>query len=53
MRSSERGKANVIEMKCLRCLVKVSRMDRDMIEAVRRRAELKMALASRVDQTVL
>ena len=28
MRSAERRKVNVIEMKCLRCLVGVSRMDR-------------------------
>ena len=29
MRSAERRKVNVLEMKCLRSLVGVSRMDRD------------------------
>ena len=35
MRSAERRKANVLEMKCLRSLVGVSRMDRVRIEEVR------------------
>ena len=38
MRSAERRKVNVLEMKCLRSLVGVSRMDRVRNEAVRRRA---------------
>ena len=39
MRSAERRKVNALEMKCLRCLVGVSRMDRISKEEVRRRAE--------------
>ena len=38
MRSTERRKVNVLEMKCLRSLVGVSRMDRVRNEEVRRRA---------------
>ena len=37
MRSAERRKVNVIEMKCLRSLVRVSRMDRVRNEEVRMR----------------
>ena len=36
VRSSERRKVNVLEMKCLRSLVGVSRMDRVKNEGVRR-----------------
>ena len=36
MRSTERGKVNVLEMKCLRSLVGVSRMDRVGNEEVSR-----------------
>ena len=53
MRSAERWKVNVNEMKCLRSLVGVSRMDRVMNEEVRRRAGIEMELASRADQRVL
>ena len=35
MRSAERRKVNVLEMKCLRSLVGVSRMDRVVNEQVR------------------
>ena len=38
MRSAERRKVNVLEMKCLRSLVGVSQMDRVRNEEVRRRA---------------
>ena len=38
MRSAERGKVNVLEMKCLSSLVGVSRMDRVRNGEVRRRA---------------
>ena len=41
MRSAERWKVNILEMKCLRSLVGVSRMDRVRIEEVRRRDEKK------------
>ena len=53
MRSAERRKVNVLEMKSLRSLVGVSRMDRVKNEEVRRRAGIKMELASRADQRVL
>ena len=53
MRSAERMKVNVLEMKCLRSLVGVSRMDRVRNEEVRRRAGIERELASRADQRVL
>ena len=53
MGSAERRKVNVIEMKCLRSLVGVSRMDRVRNEEVRRRAGIERELASRVDRRVL
>ena len=53
MRSTERRKVNVLEMKCLRSLVGVSRMDRVRNEEVRRRAGIDRELASTVDQKVL
>ena len=53
MSSAERRKVNVLEMKCLRSLVGVSRMDRVTNEEVRRRAAIERELASRADQRVL
>ena len=53
MRSVERRKVNVLEMKCLRSLVGVSWMDRVRNEEVRRRAGIEMELASRADKSVL
>ena len=53
MTRAERRKVNVLEMKCLRSLVGVSRMDRVGNEAVRRRAVIERELASRADQRVL
>ena len=53
MRSAERTKANVLEMKCLRSLVGVSRMDRVRNEEVRRRAGIEREFASRADQRVV
>ena len=53
MRSAERRKVNVLEMKCLRSLVGVSRMDRVRNEEVRRRAGKEREIASRADQRVL
>ena len=44
---------NVLEMKCVRSLLGVSRMDRVRNEEVRRRAGIERELASRVDQRVL
>ena len=42
----------VLELKCLRSLVEVSRMDRVRNEEVRRRAGIERELASRSDQRV-
>ena len=53
LRSAERRKANVLEIKCLRSLVGVSRMDRFRNEEVRRRAGIERELVSRADQRVL
>ena len=53
MRSAERRKVNVLEMKCLRSLIGVSLMDGVRNEEVRRRAAIERELASRVDQRVL
>ena len=50
---AERRKVNVLEMKCLRSLVEVSRMDRVRNEEMRRRAGIERQLASRTDQRVL
>ena len=52
MRSAERKKVNVLEMKCLRSLVRVSRMDRVRNEEVHRRAGKEKKLVSRADQRV-
>ena len=52
LRSTERRKVNVLEMKCLRSLVGVSRMDRVRNGEVRRRAGIERELASRADQRV-
>ena len=53
MRSAERRKVNVLEMKCFRSLVGVSRMDRVRNEEMRRRARIERDLTSRADQRVL
>ena len=53
MRSAERRKVNVLEKKCLRSLVGVSRMDRVRNEEMRRRAGIERELANRADQRVL
>ena len=47
MRSVERKKVNILDMKCLRSLIGVSRMDRVKNEEVRRRAGIEVELASR------
>ena len=46
MRSAERIKVNVLEMKCLRSLVGVSRIYRVNNEEVLRRAGIERVLAS-------
>ena len=53
MRSAERRKVDVLEMKCLRSLVGVSRMHTVRNEEVRRRAGIERELASKADQKVL
>ena len=53
MRSAEKRKVNVLEMKCFRSLLGVSRMDRFRKEELRRRAGIGRELASRVHQRVL
>ena len=53
MRSAERRKVNVLEIKCLKSLVGVSRMDRVRNEEVCRRAGIERQLASRADERVL
>ena len=53
MRSAERRNVKVLEMKCLRSLVGVSRMDRVRNGEMRRRAGIERELASRADQRVL
>ena len=53
MRSADKRKVNVLEMKCLRSLLGVSRMDRVRNEEVRRRGGIERELASRAYQRVL
>ena len=53
MSCAERRKVHVLQMKYLRSLVGVSRMDRVRNEKVRRRAGTERELASRADQRVL
>ena len=53
MRSAERRKVNVLEMKCLRSLVGVSGMDRARNEEVRLRAGIERELANGADQRVM
>ena len=53
MRSAKRRKVNVLEMKCLRSLILMLRMDRVRNEEVRRRAGIENELVSRADQRVL
>ena len=53
MRSAERRKVNVLEIKCVRSMVGVSRMDRVTNEEVNRRAGIERELANRADQREL
>ena len=53
MRSADRRKVNVLEMNCLRSLVKVSKLDIVRNEEARWRAGIEMELASREDQRLL
>ena len=53
MRSSERRKVNVLEMKCLRSLDGVPRMERVKNEEVPGRTGIERELSCRGDQRVL
>ena len=53
MRSAERRKVKILEMKCLKNLFPVSRLDRVRHEEVLMRAGIERELASRADQRVL
>ena len=53
MRSAQRRKVNVLEIKCLRSLVGGLQMDRVKNEEVHRRAGIERELASRANQRVL
>ena len=53
MRSAERKKVNILEMKCLRSLVGVSRIVRVRNDVVHRSAGIEREFASRADQRVL
>ena len=53
MKVTERQKLNVFEMKCLRSMTGVSRLDRVRNEVVRTRTGVRRELAARVDMNVL
>ena len=53
MKVNERQKPNVFEMKCLRSMDGVSRLDRVRNEVVRARTGVRRELAARVDMNVL
>ncbi len=53
VREAERRRLNVFEMKCLRSMIGVTRMDRLRNEEVRRRTNVTRELAGRVDMQVL
>ena len=53
MKVSERNKLNVFEMRCLRNMVGVTRLDRFRNEEIRRRTGVTLELDKRVDRNVL
>ena len=53
MKVTERQKLNVFEMKCLRGMNGVSRLDRVRNEVVRARTGVRRELATRVDMNVV
>ena len=53
MKVTERQKLNVFEMKCLRSMAGVSRVDRVRNEVVREQTGVRRDLAARVDMNVL
>ena len=52
MRSAERMRLYVLDMKCWRSLLGVSRMDTVRNQKVRRRAGIERELTSRADQSI-
>ena len=52
MRSAERRKVNVLEMKCFRSLITVSRIYRVRNEELHRRAGIQRELVSRANQSI-
>ena len=52
MKVTERQKLNVFEMKCLRSMTGVSRLDRVRNEVVRARTGVRRELVARVDVNV-
>ena len=53
LKVTERQKLNVFEMKCLRSMTGVSRLDRVRNEVVRARTSVRRELAAKVDMNVL
>ena len=53
MRSAERRKVNILEMKCLRSLEEVSRLNRVKNKEVRKRGGIERELGSMADQSEL
>ena len=53
MRVAERQKVNVFEMKCLRSMAGVTRMDRIRNEEIQQRTGVTIDLACRIDRNVL
>ena len=53
MKVTEKQKLNVFEMKCLRSVTGVSRLDRVRNEVVRARTGMMREMAARVDMNVL
>ena len=53
MKEADRRRLDVFEMRCLRSMVGVSRLDRLRNEEVRRQAGVKRKLSEKVDQRVL
>ena len=53
MKVTERQKLNVLDMKCLRNMAGVSRLDRVRNEVVRARTGVRREVAARVDMNVL
>ena len=53
MKVTERQKLNVFEMKCLRSMTVISRLDRVRNKVVRTRTGVRRELAPRVDMNIL